>query len=153
MMMDVIVNAVAGAAIEALCRQIATDYGPEGVRAVCIRSAGSPDAPGVDAALTALAGTPAAYGQAVNLGSTEQVNIETLARKVITATHSSSRITRSSYMEAYGSGYEDMQRRVPDCTFARSLTGFRPVRTLDTIISDVIGDQTAQRAVAAVSAS
>jgi len=46
---------VAGAAIEALCRQIATDYGPEGVRAVCIRSAGSPDAPGVDAALTALA--------------------------------------------------------------------------------------------------
>ena len=28
----------AGAAIEALCRQIATDYGPEGVRAVCIRS-------------------------------------------------------------------------------------------------------------------
>jgi NAD(P)-dependent dehydrogenase (short-subunit alcohol dehydrogenase family) len=47
--------AVAGAAIEALCRQIATDYGPEGVRAVCIRSAGSPDASGVDAALTALA--------------------------------------------------------------------------------------------------
>ena len=47
--------AIAGAAIEALCRQIATDYGPEGVRAVCIRSAGSPDAPGVDAALTALA--------------------------------------------------------------------------------------------------
>ncbi len=46
---------VAGAAIEALCRQIAADYGPQGVRAVCIRSAGSPDAPGVDGALTALA--------------------------------------------------------------------------------------------------
>jgi 3-oxoacyl-[acyl-carrier protein] reductase len=46
---------VAGGAIEALCRQIATDYGPEGVRAVCIRSAGSPDAPKVDRALTALA--------------------------------------------------------------------------------------------------
>lgn len=48
---------VAGAAIEALCRQIATDYGPAGVRAVCIRSAGSPDSRGVDAALTALAET------------------------------------------------------------------------------------------------
>ncbi len=47
--------AIAGAAIEALCRQIAADYGPQGVRAVCIRSAGSPDAPGVDAVLTALA--------------------------------------------------------------------------------------------------
>jgi len=46
---------VAGAAIEALCRQIATDYGPQGVRAVCLRSAGSPDAPGVDRALTTLA--------------------------------------------------------------------------------------------------
>jgi NAD(P)-dependent dehydrogenase (short-subunit alcohol dehydrogenase family) len=46
---------VAGAAIEALCRQIATDFGPQGVRAVCIRSAGSPDAPDVSAALTALA--------------------------------------------------------------------------------------------------
>lgn len=46
---------VAGAAIEALCRQIATDYGPEGVRAVCLRSPGSPDAPGVDRAMAALA--------------------------------------------------------------------------------------------------
>ena len=104
-------------------------------------------------ALTKLAATPAAYGQAVNLGSTEQVDIETLAQKVITATRSSSRIARSSYLEAYGSGYEDMQRRVPDCTFARTLTGFRPVRTLDTIIHDVITDQAAQRTVAAVSAT
>jgi UDP-glucose 4-epimerase len=104
-------------------------------------------------ALTKLARTPAAYGQAVNLGSTEQVNIETLAQKVIAATDSPSRITRSSYLDAYGSGYEDMQRRVPDCTLARSLTGFRPVRTLDTIIHDVIQDQAAQRRVAAVSAS
>lgn len=47
--------AVAGAAIEALSRQIATDYGPKGVRAVCIRSAGSPDAPGVAGAMKALA--------------------------------------------------------------------------------------------------
>jgi 3-oxoacyl-[acyl-carrier protein] reductase len=38
---------VACAAIEGLCRQIAVDLGPHGVRAVCIRSAGSPDAPGV----------------------------------------------------------------------------------------------------------
>jgi len=38
---------VACAAIEGLCRQIAVDLGPQGVRAVCLRSAGSPDAPGV----------------------------------------------------------------------------------------------------------
>ncbi|WP_433747639.1 SDR family NAD(P)-dependent oxidoreductase [Falsibacillus pallidus] len=39
---------VAGAAIEGLCRQLAIEVGPLGIRVVCLRSAGSPDAPGVD---------------------------------------------------------------------------------------------------------
>ncbi|MGH2971809.1 MAG: SDR family NAD(P)-dependent oxidoreductase [Gaiellaceae bacterium] len=43
---------VVGAAIEALCRQLAADLGPQGVRVVCLRSAGSPDAPGVEYAMT-----------------------------------------------------------------------------------------------------
>jgi NAD(P)-dependent dehydrogenase (short-subunit alcohol dehydrogenase family) len=38
---------VACAAIEALCRQLAVELGPQGVRVVALRSAGSPDAPGV----------------------------------------------------------------------------------------------------------
>jgi UDP-glucose 4-epimerase len=92
-------------------------------------------------ALAALAATPAAYGLAVNLGSSEQVTINTLAARIITATGSSSTITHGSYLDAYGPGYEDMQRRVPDCTLAATLVGFRPARTLDTIITDVISDQ------------
>jgi 3-oxoacyl-[acyl-carrier protein] reductase len=36
------------AAIEALCRQLALELGPHGIRVVCLRSAGSPDSPGVD---------------------------------------------------------------------------------------------------------
>src|SRR5215469_10672662 len=40
---------VACAAIENLCRQMAGELGPRGVRVVCLRSAGSPDAPGLDA--------------------------------------------------------------------------------------------------------
>jgi 3-oxoacyl-[acyl-carrier protein] reductase len=40
---------VACAAIEGLCRQLAVDIGPRGVRVVCLRSAGSPDARGVAA--------------------------------------------------------------------------------------------------------
>ena len=47
-------------------------------------------------ALTALAHTPAAYGHAVNLGSTEQVTINTLASKIITATRSASAITTAA---------------------------------------------------------
>jgi 3-oxoacyl-[acyl-carrier protein] reductase len=39
---------VACAAIEGFCRQLALELGPQGIRVVCLRSAGSPDAPGVD---------------------------------------------------------------------------------------------------------
>jgi nucleoside-diphosphate-sugar epimerase len=91
--------------------------------------------------LIALASCDAAIGLAVNLGSGEQVTIGHLARRVIGATGSASTIVRRSYLEAYGSGYEDMQRRVPDCTLARGLVGFSPTRTLDDIIAAVIADQ------------
>jgi len=92
-------------------------------------------------ALIALTETEAARGRAVNLGSSEQVSITGLAERVIAATGSRSGISRSSYLEAYGDGYEDMQRRVPDCTLARGLVGFEPARTLDDIIGAVIEDQ------------
>jgi 3-oxoacyl-[acyl-carrier protein] reductase len=39
---------VMGAAIEGLCRQLAGELGPLGIRVVCLRSAGSPDTPGMD---------------------------------------------------------------------------------------------------------
>jgi 3-oxoacyl-[acyl-carrier protein] reductase len=41
---------VAGAAIEGICRQLAAEEGRYGIRVICLRSAGSPDAPGVDEA-------------------------------------------------------------------------------------------------------
>jgi len=43
---------VACAAIEALWRQLAIELGPGGIRLVTLRSSGSPDAPGVAAAIT-----------------------------------------------------------------------------------------------------
>jgi len=46
---------VACAAIENLCRQMAGELGPHGIRVVCLRSAGSPDAPGLDAFFRRLA--------------------------------------------------------------------------------------------------
>jgi nucleoside-diphosphate-sugar epimerase len=86
--------------------------------------------------------TEAAYGRAVNLGNNEQVSIGDLARRVIAATGSASEIRHQSYLEAMGPGYEDMQRRVPDCTLARELIGFTPARSLEDIIHSVIADQT-----------
>jgi 3-oxoacyl-[acyl-carrier protein] reductase len=46
---------VLGAAIERLCRQLAGELGPRGIRVVCLRSAGSPDAPVVDRVMNHLA--------------------------------------------------------------------------------------------------
>jgi 3-oxoacyl-[acyl-carrier protein] reductase len=43
---------IACAAIEAYCRQLAAEAGQYGIRVACIRSAGSPDAPGVDEVFT-----------------------------------------------------------------------------------------------------
>lgn len=43
---------VACATIEAMCRQMAVEVGADGVRLICLRSAGSPDAPGVHEALS-----------------------------------------------------------------------------------------------------
>jgi NAD(P)-dependent dehydrogenase (short-subunit alcohol dehydrogenase family) len=42
---------VACAAIEGLWRQLAVELGPNGIRLVTLRSSGSPDAPGVAAAV------------------------------------------------------------------------------------------------------
>jgi UDP-glucose 4-epimerase len=92
-------------------------------------------------ALIGLVAADSACGRAVNLGSTEQVTIDGLARRIIATTGSASPIRRVSYQDAYGSGYEDMQRRVPDCTLAGDLVGFRARRSLDEIIHAVVSDQ------------
>ena len=102
-------------------------------------------------ALIELAFAEKAAGTAVNLGSAEQVSINELADRVIAATGSTSSIERFSYLEAYGSGYEDMQRRVPDCSLARDLVGFQPNRGLDEIIADVVDEEAAERRSAVVS--
>ena len=92
-------------------------------------------------ALVRLVRTPQAMGRAVNLGSTEQVTIEQLANLVIELTGSRSGVTRTPYEQVYGSGYEDMQRRVPDTSLARELVGFTPSRTLTDIVGAVIAEQ------------
>ncbi|WP_206797642.1 NAD-dependent epimerase/dehydratase family protein [Amycolatopsis sp. MtRt-6] len=92
-------------------------------------------------ALVALLADETAYGKVFNLGSTEQTTISQLAERVIAATGSSSTISKVPYEEAYGDGYEDMQRRIPDCTRANRQIGFAPARTLDDIIAAVVADR------------
>jgi len=84
--------------------------------------------------------TPACFGTVVNLGNSEEVSINDLAKRAIVATDSTSEIKYVPYEEVYGDGFEDMQRRVPDLEKAARLIGYKPTRGLDTIINDVAND-------------
>jgi len=79
-----------------------------------------------------------APGEIFNLGNTEEVSIEDLARRVITACESTSEIVHIPYSEAYGPGFEDMLRRVPDISKAREWLGYKPCYSLDAIIRSVV---------------
>lgn len=81
--------------------------------------------------------TPECFGQVMNLGTAEEVTIKQLAEKAIAMTGSRSEIKYIPYEEAYGEGFEDMQRRVPSLEKAKRLIGYQPTRTLDEIINDV----------------
>ena len=87
--------------------------------------------------LTRAIETPECFGQVMNLGNDTEVTIKGLAEKSIQMTGSSSEIRFIPYSEAYGEGFEDMQRRVPSLEKAKRLIGYQPTRTLDEIINDV----------------
>ena len=90
--------------------------------------------------LTKLLETPACFGQVINLGSDSEVTINDLAKKAIAMTGSTSELKYIPYSEAYGEGFEDMQRRVPSLEKAKRLIGYQPTRTLEDIINDVAGE-------------
>jgi UDP-glucose 4-epimerase len=91
-------------------------------------------------AIDGLLGEPAAWGQVFNVGSMLEVSILELAQRVLEVTGSDSRISLIPYDEAYGAGFEDMYRRVPDTTKVSQLIGWTPTRTLEEIIRDVVAD-------------
>ena len=76
-------------------------------------------------------------GEVFNVGGEGETTIQQLAEKIIANTNSQSGLTFTPYNQAYPAGFEDMQRRVPDITKAKSALGWSPTRNLDQIISDV----------------
>jgi len=88
-------------------------------------------------ALVRLMDTPRSIGEVINVGNTEEISIEALARLVKERTRSSSAIEFVPYDRAYEPGFEDMMRRVPSIEKLESLSGFRPQTTLNEIIDRV----------------
>ena len=78
-----------------------------------------------------------AVGEVVNVGNTEEISIEGLARLVRERTGSSSTIQYVPYDQAYEPGFEDMMRRVPSVDKLAALTGFRPQIPLREIVDRV----------------
>jgi UDP-glucose 4-epimerase len=94
-------------------------------------------------------GEERAAGRAFNIGAGTEIPIVELARRVIERTGSDSTIRLVPYEEAYDEGFEELGRRKPDTAALRELTGWRPTRTVDEAIDDVIayelGTQAGQR--------
>ena len=80
----------------------------------------------------------AAFGEVFNIGGIEEISILDLARKIVTATNSSSEIQMIPYDQAFGKDFEDMQRRVPSLEKIKRLIGFNPQTQLDAILSKVV---------------
>jgi len=78
-----------------------------------------------------------AVGEVVNVGNTEEITIEDLAKTVKVRTGSASAIHYVPYEKAYEPGFEDMMRRVPSIDKLHTLTGFRPKTSLAEIIDRV----------------
>jgi UDP-glucose 4-epimerase len=89
-------------------------------------------------ALTSLLNRDDLYGEVFNIGSTEEVSIFELATRVKQLTGSESEIVLVPYEEAYGEGFEDMLRRVPDTSKIADALGWQPTASLDQTLTEVI---------------
>ena len=85
-------------------------------------------------ALVRLQNCPAARGQIFNVGSTEEIAILDLARKVNQQLGARSEIQFVPYLEAYGADFDDMRRRKPLVDKLERFVGFRPVTPLQRTI-------------------
>jgi UDP-glucose 4-epimerase len=79
-------------------------------------------------------------GKVLNIGNDSEISINRLAQLIISETNSKSEIVHIPYSEAYGDGFEDMERRVPNIDLIHQLVGWRPLRNLPLIISDIAAE-------------
>jgi UDP-glucose 4-epimerase len=89
-------------------------------------------------ALVGLMDSPSTSGEIYNVGSQERIRILDLAKRVLEATGSTSELEFIPYDQVYGLGIEDMFHRIPSLDKVAAAIGWKPQRTLDEILADVI---------------
>ncbi len=85
-----------------------------------------------------LMSTPQCQGEIFNVGTTESISIEDLAKKVREMCGSKSRIDYMSYEDAFEEGFEDMMNRMPSLDKIKEYIGYEPKYNLDAIIQRMI---------------
>jgi UDP-glucose 4-epimerase len=88
-------------------------------------------------ALLKLVASPKAVGEVFNIGSTEEISIEDLAKLVKRRVKSNSEIRYIPYEQAYEEGFEDMLRRVPSIEKINKCIGWRASTPLDATIDSI----------------
>jgi len=91
-------------------------------------------------AVIAIAFADNTVGKVINIGNDYEISINELAKKIIAETDSKSEIIYVPYEEAYGDGFEDMERRIPNIDMIHQLVGWKPRRDLSTMIADISAD-------------
>lgn len=85
-----------------------------------------------------------AVGEVFNVGSDREISIADLASMVKQMTHSHSPVVFLPYERAYGEGFEDMARRVPDLRKIRGLIDYESGMSLQKILAEIIEFQRGQ---------
>jgi UDP-glucose 4-epimerase len=91
-------------------------------------------------AVIAVAFAENTIGKVINIGNNVEISINGLAQKIIDQTGSTSKIVYVPYEEAYGEGFEDMERRVPNIDLINNLVNWKPKRDLSLIIEDIAAE-------------
>jgi UDP-glucose 4-epimerase len=95
-------------------------------------------------AMSKLVELPRAEGEVFNIGSGHEITMNDLAKLVREMTQSRSEIVHIPYDRAYGEGFEDTARRVPDISKIRQAIGYEPTLDIRAILLKVIESYSAQ---------
>lgn len=126
----------------------ALEHAPLTVYGTGLQSRCFTDVRDVVSVLIKLIDKPESIGELINIGTSHEISVLDLAKKIIDLTQSSSEIKMIPYEIAYGQGFEDMNRRVASTEKLSTIMGHVFEHNLDDtltwIYQDLIGP-TSQR--------
>jgi UDP-glucose 4-epimerase len=79
-----------------------------------------------------------AYGEVFNIGQTQEITINNLAKLIIETCNSDSKIDYIKHEEVFGDKFEDPTRRTPNIDKIVKFTGMSPTKNIDSMIKEIV---------------